>query len=58
MMHRCPYCEGLVDSLDNHLPSCPDAESFGVRPPTTKNDILAALGSAFRLPEPANPTGE
>lgn len=43
----CPYCLGqLVGSVDVHLPTCPSYEALR---PMTVDDMLARLGSAFRL---------
>jgi hypothetical protein len=52
----CPHCGGAVElgvymgttvaAIEAHLESCPDREC-----PLTLNDMLARLGSAFRLPE-------
>ena len=47
----CPYCEGAVEGrLTVHLSTCPSVPR-DKRPVNTKNDMLAALGSAFRAPE-------
>jgi hypothetical protein len=52
----CPYCGGAVElgadtgatihAIATHLESCPNHER-----PMTANDMLARLGSAFRMPE-------
>lgn len=57
MRIKCPACGGTVSArapkmnacLTNHLEACPGvARSSSIK---TKNDVLAALGSAFRIPE-------
>lgn len=54
----CPHCKGRIhpdpeagavtaEAILVHAESCPSAPT---RPPTTRNEMLAALGSAFRVP--------
>lgn len=47
----CPYCNGKLskvtaESVKAHLDSCP---GYDAKRPMTVDDMLAALGSAFRL---------
>jgi len=56
---RCPWCAGVVCAkpgshaatveamLARHIESCPGAPAPKVKPPTTPDEMMGALGSAL-----------